>query len=391
MRKLLACVAAVFVVVALDVGFQLQAGEVEGFRVGAVFSLSGEGSLLGDPAEKTVELLTREINVRGGIKGRPLQLILRDDESDRRRCAAIVRELIEKEDVLAVVGPSLSDTSMEVVPIAEETRTVLISCGASYKIVTASRETGEQFKWVFKTAQSDSLAVQCIYSHMKQRGISRVAILTAETQYGESGREELLRLAPAFGISIVASETYPSRDNSLQLQFQRIRDVDHQAIVNWSVGPSQIVAVHKWRESGMSVMPLYQSHGFGSPRNVALSGSSGEGVMCPLGACTLAPSLPVNHPQKTVTMQYWKAYEKAYGEPVSSFGGHAWDALSLLVDALGAVGPNKERIRDHIEFRRGFVGQHGIFNFSPVDHNGLGLDAFIMALVRDGKWTVAER
>jgi branched-chain amino acid transport system substrate-binding protein len=90
-------------------------------------------------------------------------------------------------------------------------------------------------------------------------------------------------------------------------------------------------------------------------------------------------------------MQYWKAYEKAYGEPVSSFGGHAWDALSLLVDALGAVGPNKERIRDHIEFRRGFVGQHGIYNFSPVDHNGLGLDAFIMALVRDGKWTVAER
>lgn len=390
MNRRFACLVAMGLALVLAGGVPLHAGEQEVYRVGAVFSLSGRGSLLGEPAKKTVLMLAEDINRRGGIRGHPLHLIIYDDESEERQCAAVVRKLIDEDNVLAIVGPSLSGTSMEVVPIAEETRTVLISCGASYKIVTASRETGEQYKWVFKTAQSDSLAVQCIYSHMKQRGISRVAILTAETGFGESGQEELLRLAPAFGISIVSSETYTSRDNSLEPQFHRIRNVDHQAIVNWSVGPTQVIAVHRWRQMGMSVIPLYQSHGFGSPKNIALAGSSGEGVFCPLGACTLAARLPTGHPQKEAAMQYCEAYTKTYGEPVSSFGGHAWDAFSLLVDALRTVGADKSKIRDHIEFRRGFVGQHGIFNFSPVDHNGLGMDSFIMAVVRDGQWLLAE-
>ena len=141
---------------------------------------------------------------------------------------------------------------------------------------------------------------------------------------------------------------------------------------------------------GLSVIPFYQSHGFGSPRNIALAGNAGEGVYCPLGPCMVGPLLQDDHPQKKVIMKYRRDYRERYGEEISAFGGHAWDAFNLVLDALKAVGPDRAEIRRHIEFRRGFIGQHGIFNFSPLDHNGLSANAFIMVVVRDGKWALAE-
>jgi branched-chain amino acid transport system substrate-binding protein len=367
-----------------------QAAAEESYKVGALFSLSGRGAILGEPEKKTVQLIQEQINSEGGINGHPLEVVIYDDESDEGVCVAAFRKMAEQDGVAAVIGPSLSGPSLAVVPLAEEFKLPLIACAASYKIVTANRETGEQYKWVFKTAQSDSLAVSAIYAHMKRRGIRRIAILTEETGFGLSGREELLRLAPAFEISVVAAETYGPRATSMIPQLTRIKRLDRQAIVNWSIGPTQIVVMHNWRDLGMSVIPLYQSHGFGSPRNLALAGNAGEGVYCPLSACIIAPILPDNHPQKKVTMAYWQDYTKKYNEPVSSFGGHAWDAIHLVIDAFKAVGPQEEPMRDYLEYREGFVGQTGVFNFSPIDHNGLTREAFTMVVVRDGKWALAE-
>ncbi|UCF03095.1 MAG: branched-chain amino acid ABC transporter substrate-binding protein, partial [Deltaproteobacteria bacterium] len=84
-----------------------------------------------------------------------------------------------------------------------------------------------------------------------------------------------------------------------------------------------------------------------------------------------------------------KAYQEKYNEPLSSFGGHGWDALNLVIDALKAVGPDSAKIRDYIETRTNFIGQHGVFNFSPTDHNGLTKEAFEMVVVKDGDWALA--
>ena len=87
-------------------------------------------------------------------------------------------------------------------------------------------------------------------------------------------------------------------------------------------------------------------------------------------------------------MQYETDYKAKYNEPLSSFGGHAWDAMHLLADALKAVGDDKAKIRDYLETKKNFVGQHGVFNFSPEDHNGLTKEAFQMVVVKDGDWAL---
>jgi branched-chain amino acid transport system substrate-binding protein len=368
---------------------QKKAEEVAEYKVGAVFSVTGRASFLGDPEKKTAEMVVEQINKAGGINGKPVKLIVYDDEGDATKCNLHAKKLIEQDNVLAVIGPSISGLSLAVIPVFEQNQTPLISCAASFKIVH-NADTGKPYPWVFKTAQTDSLAVEAIYSALKEKGISKIAVMSVTSGFGASGRQELLRLAPQYGMDIIADEKYDPKDTDMTAQLTKIKGLNPQAIVNWSIGPTQVTVLRNWRDLGMEAIPFYQSHGFGSRKNIKLAAGAAEGVFCPLGACNIAGLLPDDHPQKAVTTQYADNYQAKYNEPLSSFGGHAWDAIQLLIDALKEVGADKAKIRDYLENKKNFVGQHGVFNFSADDHNGLTKEAFQMVVVKDGDWALAN-
>lgn len=357
-------------------------------KVGAVFSVTGRASFLGDPEKKTAEMVAEQINKAGGINGNKLELVLYDDEGDATKSNLAVKKLITQDKVCAVIGPSLSGLSLAVIPVFEKYKTPLISAAASYKIVH-NEKTGKPYKWVFKVPQTDSMAVEAIYTHLKKRGISKIAIMSITSGFGASGRGQLIKFAPAYGIKIVADEKYGPKDTDMTAQLTKIKGKAPQAIVNWSIGPTQVTVLRNWRDLGMASVPFYQSHGFGSRKNIKLAAGAAEGVLCPLGGVNIAEQLPASS-QKTVAMQYIKDYEAKYNEPISSFGGHAWDALNLVANALKAVGCDKAGIRDYLENVKNFVGQHGVFNFSPDDHNGLTKDAFSMVVVKNGDWALAD-
>ncbi len=358
----------------------------EPYKIGAVFSVTGGGSFLGDPEKRTAEMIAEEINRQGGINGHPLELLIEDDETDATKCNLAVKKLIKKDEVPVIIGPTTSGTSLAVVSVAEEAQIPLISCAASYKIVTPV----ESHRWIFKVAGSDSHVVEKMYDYMKAKGIKKVAVMTVSDGFGASGREELLRLAGENGITIVADERYGPQDTDLSAQMTKIRSTQPQAIVNWSIGPTQILAVRSWRDLAMDSIPLFQSHGFGNLKNLELAGKAAEGVLLPLARVNVGDLLPDNQPQKKIILEYKKAYEARFKEPVSSFGGHAWDSMNLAISALREVGPDPAKIREHIEHTRGFVGMHGIFNMSALDHNGLSKEDLEMIVVKDGKWALAK-
>ena len=381
-------VAILFLACIAICGWTIQPALAE-YTVGAIFSVTGGASFLGDPEKKTAEMVVEKINKAGGINGQKINLIVYDDETDATKCNLLAKKLITQDKVVAVIGPSVSGLSLAVVPVFEKEQTPLISCAASFKIVHDDK-TGKPYPWIFKTPQSDSLAVEAIYTQMQKMGISKIAIISVTEAFGASGREELLRLAPAYKINIVADEKYGPKDTDMMAQLTKIKGMAPQAIINWSVGPSQVTVVRNWRDLGMEKVTFFQSHGFGSRKNIELAAGAAEGVFCPLGACNIAELLPADNPQKQVTMEYLNDYKAKYNEPISSFGGHAWDAMSLLADALKAVGPDKAKIRAYLETKKGFVGQHGVFNFSADDHNGLTKEAFQMVVVKGKDWALAN-
>ncbi len=358
----------------------------EPYKIGAIFSVTGRASFLGEPEKKTAEMIAERINAAGGIDGHPLELIVYDDEGDATKCNVAMKKLINQDNVAVVIGPSTSGTSLAIVSVAERAKIPMISCAASKKIVMPV----EKRHWVFKVAGSDIHVSQRILAHMKGKGITKVAIMTGTTGFGASGREELLAFAPQFGISVVADERYGPKDTDLTAQLTKIRGTGAQAIVNWSIGPTQVLAVKNWRALGMDNLSLYQNHGFGSHKNIELCGKDAEGVLCPLARVNIGRLLPDSHVQKEVVMKYTDAYEKKYKEPISSFGGHAWDSINVAVKALETVGPDRAKIRDFIEQLTGFVGQHGVFNFSATDHNGLSKDDLEMVVVKNGDWALAD-
>ena len=235
------------------------------------------------------------------------------------------------------------------------------------------------------------MAAEAIYAHLQKRGINKIAIMSVTSGFGASGRSELLRLAPQYKMNIVADEKYGPKDNDMTAQLTKIKGLAPKAIVNWSIGPTQVVVLRNWKDLGMRRIPFYQSHGFGSRKNIKLAAGAAEGVYTPLGACATPDALPANHPQKKVAVGYNQNYTGKYNESVSTFGGHAWDAMYLAIDALKAVGCDRAKIHDYVEKKKGFVGQHGVFNFSADDHNGLvWQDAFNMIVVKDGNWAMAD-
>ncbi len=316
------------------------------FKIGAVFSVTGRTSFLGDPEKKTAVMIAEQINAAGGINGERVELIVYDTEGDATKANLFVKKLIRQDKVCAVIGPSLSGTSLAVVPLAEKYRTPLISAAASFKITWDEKKNKPRY-WVFKTPQTDTMAVEAIYTHLKAKQINRIAITSVTSGFGASGRGELIRLAPEYGITIVADEKYGPKDTDMTAQLTKIKGTAPQAVVNWSVGPTQVTVLRNFRDLGMTI-PFYQSHGFGSRKNIKLAAGAAEGVLCPLGAVNVAELLPDSHPQKYVTMKYLNDYKAKYNEPLSSFGGHAWDAMYLVADALKAVGCNKSKIRNHL-------------------------------------------
>ncbi len=376
MKKVL--IIALLVCIAFS-GKAFAADAPEPIKIGAVFAVTGKASWLGEPERNTAKMIEAEVNAAGGINGRPIEVIVEDDAGVEPNTVNAVKKLVTKDNVVAIIGPTTTGTTLAVKPIAEEYQVPLISCAAAEAIVNPVA------KWVFKTPQKDSDAATRIYEDMKAHGITKVAIITSTDGFGATGRAQLQALAPTLGMEIVADETYAPSDTDMTAQLTKIKGTPAQAIVNWSVGPVQVVVAKNVRQLGLTI-PLYQSHGFGNPKNIEACGPSGEGIIFPAGRLLVVESLGNDNVQRAVLAKYKTDYEGKYKDQVSTFGGHAYDALWLVVDALKAVGPDKAKIRDYIENKKGFVGTGGVFNFSPQDHCGLDKDAFEMLTVKGAKF-----
>jgi branched-chain amino acid transport system substrate-binding protein len=378
-------VGKALLVVALVAGAALPLAAQKGtIKIGAILGVTGPASNLGAPEAKTLEMLVAEANASGGIDGRRVELVLKDSGASPEKALSFARQLIEEERVLAIIGPSTSGETLKIKDICEESQTILLSLASGEAIVNPVA------KWVFKTPQNDSYAAIWIYRYLKERGLSRIGVVVSNTGFGNLGKGQLEKYAPEFGIEILIAEVYDKEATDLTGVLTKVKAKDVQAVVNWSIEPAQSLVIKNMRQLGMTV-PLLQSHGFGNIRYAEAAGQAAEGVIFPCGRLLVVDTLPVGHPQKALLQNYKKQYEAKYKEDVSTFGGHAYDAFTILGAALRKAGSaDKDEVRDAIEGLKGFVGTAGIFNFSPTDHNGLDMSSFEMLTVRNGRFTLLK-
>lgn len=382
MRKWL-CLLLVAVILAAAIPLMGCGGEKEAYKVGAIFAKTGVNSSLGTPEAETVEMMVEKINADGGIDGHKLEVVIYDTKSDVDECVILTNRLIEQDQVLAIIGPSSTGESLAIKGIVDTAEVPLVSCAAGAQIVTEAPT-----KWVFKTPQSDLLAVQEMYKYMKSKGWTQIAIMCDSGGYGKGGKASLESEAAAHGITIIASEDFDPKGTDFTAQLTNIKNTGAQAFVCWTTSQGAAIVASNRAALNMT-MPLICSHGVANTTFISNAGAAANGVVFPAGKLLVADQLDDTDPQKDVLLTYKEDFEEAYpGETADTFGGHAYDALNMVVEALNKVGPDKEKVRDYIESEiTDWAGTGGVFNMSSTDHMGLTEGCFIMVEVANGEWT----
>jgi branched-chain amino acid transport system substrate-binding protein len=355
----------------------------EPIRIGSPVLLSGTGAYVGGAEKDTLEMMAADLNKAGGINGRPLEFIFYDEEGKPDVAVSMVKRLIQKDKVAAIVGISTSWTALPIIPIVEKDEIPTIILAAAIKIVDPVK------KWVFKTPADDRIVAAKLLSYMQSQGIKRIALMSTQDGFGDGGRSEITAQAPSYGINIVFDDKYTMQDTDITPTLSKIKKTDAQAVINWSSQRAPIILTMNYRQIGLE-LPLYQSHAAFSKDFLDATGKNSEGVKTAAMKFYGAEKLPDSDPQKKVILGYQEAYKKRYGKETNQFGGCALDGFNILVAALKKAGDDKNKLRDAIEQTKGYVGIHGVFNYSSSDHGGISKESILMYQATEGVWKIIQ-
>ncbi len=359
-------------------------GAQEPIKIGCLFDLSGPAGHIGTPSKYVAEMLADRLNKAGGVNGRQIKLVFGDAESNPGKAAIEAKRLIESEQVVALIGPTRTDSAMAIINFIETSGTPNVGCVGGTPPVNPVR------KYVFKSPQKTVTAVEKVYQYLQKTGIKKIAIITATDGFGKEGEQSLKELSGKYGLSIVAEEKFDVTDVDMTVQLTKIKGTDAQTLICWTIGPPGSIVAKNVRQLSYTI-PLVQCHGLPDPKYIELAGDASEGNIMPSTKLMVAAQLPDSDPQKKLLLDFINEYEnvRKYGK-VNTHSGYAWDALMLVVNAIKTAGTDKAKIRDEIEKTKNYVGISGIYNMTPEDHCGLAVDSLVMIKVEGGKFKLIE-
>jgi len=356
----------------------------EPIKIGCLFDLSGPAGHIGTPSKYVAEMLAERLNKAGGVNGRQIKLVFGDAESNPGKAAIEAKRLIENEQVVALIGPTRTDSAMAIINLIETSGTPNVGCVGGTPPVNPVR------KHVFKSPQKTVTAVERVYQYLQKQGIKKIAIITATDGFGKEGEQSLKELAGKYGLSIVAEEKFDVTDVDMTVQLTKIKGTDAQTVICWTIGPPGSIVAKNVKQLSYTI-PLMQCHGLPDPKYIELAGDAAEGNIMPSTKLMVAAQLPDSDPQKKLLLDFINEYENVrnFGK-VNTHSGYAWDALMLVFNAIKKAGTDKAKIRDEIEKTKNYVGISGIYNMTPEDHCGLAVDSLVMIKVAGGKFKLIE-
>jgi branched-chain amino acid transport system substrate-binding protein len=363
----------------------------DSIKLGAFFDQSGRAAFIGTPTRLVAEMVVDKINAEGGINGKPLELVIGDTEADPAKAVSIAKKFIYKDQVTAIIGPTLTDTGMSVKPVIHKGEIPIIMTVGGDPVIMGGDRFGP-FDWVFKSPQRSSIAVERLFIYLKEKGLTRVALLNAADGFGKDGANWMKKLAPQYGIEIVSEESFGTRDTDMTAQLTNAKNAKPQALIVWTVGPAGSIVAKNKAQLGID-LPLFQCHGLPDPKYIELAGAASEGDRMPATKLMVADELPDNDPQKPVIQEFIRLYrEKGYDKqfPINTHSGYAWDAIMIIANAMKKVGTDPAKLRAEIESTTGYVGISGTYSITPTDHNGLDVGSMVMVQVKNGKFVLAD-
>jgi len=363
------------------------------YPVGAVLDLTGRASSIGMPEKRGLDIAVEAVNTAGGINGRSLKITLYDGESDATKGVTVTKRLIDVDKVIACLGYSTSGGTMAAIQTCEAGKTVLLGGGSSEKIWIPTK------KWVFSVVpRQKEASIPMLIENLLQRGAKKIAYIYLDNVYGQTGKVAFDWAVDKMKVTPAIIEKYAPGSTDVGPQITHIKAAGADGLLVTGLMADTVMVIKNARDMGFT-NPIVSDYAIVGPEFINLAGTYGEGIVTTTLKTLVANDLPADDSQKKVCMDLYNEYTKRHGD-FSLYAGHTWDQVYLLVTALKKVDPKldpakrddlvkiRKQTRDNLEKIKGYVGQNGIFNYTPDNHNGLGQKCYVPVMVKDGKWVL---
>ncbi len=373
------------VAVAACGGDEQPAGDEEPIKIGVNVEMSGAASVLGQAYANAARLRAKTFNEQdGGILGRPIELVVTDNRSDQTQALTLTKELTEREEVVAAIGPGTTPNSLAAMGAILKSRVPTFSLGSAKAIVTPPAEKPN----VFKTTPEGDVAAEAIARDLEQRSLKRIALLSTNNPYGDDGLQAVKALADRGQFELVAHEKFEADDSDTTPQLTRLLAAEPDAIIVWAIPPgAPTVRRNAVEKLGVKV-PMYFDSGAGAELFLELAGASANGARLAQPRSLVWEQVPASDPSASQLKAFGEAYTAAHGE-VSGFAGYAWDALGLLKAAMEKAGTtDSQPVIDALESLGEYQGVSGTVRFSPDRHAGSSPDDLEILEVSDRDWVL---
>lgn len=349
---------------------------VKAVKFGAVFILSGNGAAYGTSQKNGLELAREEINAAGGVDGARIDIVYEDSAGDKNQAINAVNKLINTDQVLAIIGPTLSAEMFAAGPVANQLKVPIMGVSNTAKGITAIGP------YVFRNSLPEERVIPVTVKRAKEKyNLKRVALMYAKNDdFSVSGAETFKKAFQDNGIQLVATETFNTGDQDFGAQLAKVAAAKPDAVALSCLYNEGALILTQMRQRGMD-LPVMGGNGFNSPQVVKIAGKAAEGLM--VGS----PWYPKKDDPKTKA--FVEAYTRKYGKPPDQFAAQAYDGLGLFAEALRKAGPNPTRdaFRDALASIRNYHGVTGDFSF---DENRDPVMQPTILQIRNGEYVEAN-
>lgn len=377
-RFFVAIIILVFVSLSFYSSGHAQKPSGEPYVIGGIFPLTGYLSWLGEYKKKGSELKVELINEAGGINGRPLKIIVYDDQSSPEQAAKVAQRLISKDNAIAIIGTASVPISGAVASLANKNKIPAI-IGSGYEVNTAKD------RFVFNTAHKTDFAVARPFQYFKEKGITRLALLMPIGSLGELGSNLARKYAPSYGITIVGEEKFDVKAPDVTAQLAKLKTLNPQAVFSFCTGEPAALVARNMAQMNMNI-PVLVSHGNANPGFLRLVSNVNIPILVPAGRAAAPDAIPDSDPCKKVIINFNKRHIAKFKEPANYYSAEMVDAIGIIAEVLKTTkGATGEKLMEGIENLKNFVGMQGVYNFSPTDHHGTVLNDMMVFGVKEGK------
>jgi branched-chain amino acid transport system substrate-binding protein len=352
----------------------------EPIRIGVSGPFTGGSSPMG------IRIAVDEINAAGGLLGRPVALVERDDQARNERGAQIAQELVSREKVVAGIGIVNTGVALASQRFYQEARIPMITAVATGSIVTR-QFLPPQYpdNFVFRMAANDTIqAAMIVEEAVERRKFRKVAILADSTNYGQLGREDLERALEKKGVRAVAVEKFNIRDIDMTRQLMRARDTGAEALLVYGIGPELAQIANGAAKLGWPV-PIIGGWPLSMSNFIDNAGPNGEGARMPQTFIQESST-----PRQRAFIEAWQKRARAERMPSPSAAAQGYDGMLLLAAAIRQAGTTHgSRVREALENLKEKV--EGVIMtyerpFSRSDHEAIdGPGQVTMGEVRGGR------